>query len=109
MSLWCTRLVFSDRVHFGSLGVGLESVESILRSDSLYSALCHAWNARFGPDEVTALIQRFRRDAPFLFSSAFPFYEDSFFLPKPMMPPPGFEQAEIRLEHGRDVKKTEYV
>lgn len=109
MSLWCVRLSFPDRVHFGSLGVGLESVEGIFHSDSLYSALCHAWSARFGADALAALIVRFQHDPPFLVSSAFPFLSETFFLPKPMLPPPGFEQVETRLEYGKDVKKTEYL
>src|SRR5207249_4320470 len=109
MNLWCVRLFFTDRVHFGKLGVGLESVEEILHADSLYSALCHAWSARFGANDLTTLIDRFRHDPPFLFSSAFPFLDDTFFLPKPMSPPPGFEQVETRREHGKEVKEVEYL
>ena len=109
MSLWCVRLLFTDRVHFGRLGVGLESVEETLHADSLYSALCHAWSARFGADDLTALIKRFQQEPPFFFSSAFPFLDDTFFLPKPMTPPPGFEHTEVRLEHGKEVKKADYL
>lgn len=109
MSLWCVRLLFTDRVHFGRLGVGLESVEEILHADSLYSALCHAWSACFGVDGLVTLIDRFRQDPPFLFSSTFPFLDEAYFLPKPMTPPPGFEQKETRLEHGKEIKKTEYL
>src|SRR5262245_29923565 len=109
MSLWCVRLLFTDRVHFGRLGVGLESIEEVLHADALYSALCHAWSARFGADDLAGLIKRFQQEPPFLFSSAFPFLNDTFFLPKPMTPPPGFEQTEVRLEHGKEVKKTDYL
>lgn len=109
MSLWCVRLSFLDRVHFGSLGVGLESVEEVLHADSLYSALCHAWSAHFGASDLTALIDRFRQEPPFLFSSTSPFINDIFFLSKPMTPPPGFEQAETRLEYGKKVKKAAYL
>ena len=55
MSAWCVRLFFTDRVHFGKLGVGLESVEEILHADSLYSALCHAWSARFGATAIVSM------------------------------------------------------
>jgi CRISPR-associated protein Csm4 len=109
MSVWYVRLFFVDRVHFGSLGVGLESVDEILHSDSLYSALCHAWSARFGASNLTALLDRFLHDPPFLFSSAFPFLDDTFFLPKPLTPPPGFEQMEMRREHETRVKEAEYL
>lgn len=109
MSLWCVRLFFTERVHFGNLGVGLESVEAVLHSDSLYSALCHAWSTRFGADDLTTLINRFHHDPPFFFSSAFPFLNETFFLPKPMIAPPGFEQEVIRQQYGKEVKETEYL
>ena len=109
MSVWCVRLSFTDRVHFGSLGVGLESVEEVLHSDSLYSALCHAWSARFGSNDLKALIDLFQHDPPFLLSSAFPFLGETFFLPKPMLPPPGFEETVTRLKHGKEVKRTTYL
>jgi len=89
--------------------VGLESVEENLHADSLYSALCHAWSACFGARDLTTLIDRFRQDPPFLFSSAFPFLNDVLFLPKPMTPPPGFEQMEARREYGKEVKAAEYL
>lgn len=109
MSLWCARLSFLDRVHFGSLGVGLESTEETLHSDSLYSALCHAWSALFGTDDLTGLISRFQKDPPFLFSSAFPYLRATFFLPKPMTRLPGFEDEKIRQEYGKDLRKAEYL
>ena len=109
MSVWCVRLFFVDRVHFGSLGAGLENVEETLHSDSLYSALCHAWNARFGASDLTGLLARFQHDPPFLFSSAFLFLDDTFFLPKPLSPPAGVEQTELRREYAKRVQEAEYL
>jgi CRISPR-associated protein Csm4 len=109
MSLWCARLSFLDRVHFGSLGVGLESVEETLHSDSLYSALCHAWAACFGADDLTELIARFQSSPPFLLASAFPYLRESFFLPKPMTRPAGFADETTRQEYGKVLKATTYL
>ena len=109
MSLWYAKLSFLDRVHFGSLGVGLESVEETLHSDSLYSAICHAWAARFGADDLMDLIERFRSVPPFLLSSAFPYLRETFFLPKPMTRPPGFADETTRQEYGKALKETTYL
>lgn len=109
MSLWRARLSFLEGVHFGRLEVGLESVEETLHSDSLYSALCHAWSALFGADDLTGLIGRFQKEPPFLISSAFPYSSSSFFLPKPLTRAPGFEEEKTRQEYGKDLKKAEYV
>jgi CRISPR-associated protein Csm4 len=108
MSLWCVRLSFLDRVHFGSLGVGLESIEETLHSDSLYSALCHAWVARYGADDLADLIARFQSVPPFLLSSAFPYLRETFFLPKPMTHPPGFADENTRQEYGKILKDVAY-
>jgi CRISPR-associated protein Csm4 len=109
MSLWYARLTFYDRVHFGSLGVGLENTEEILHSDSLYSALCHAWSALFGAEDLAQLIARFHSAPPFVLSSAFPYMRETYFLPKPMSRAPGFEDENIRQEYGKEIKKTSYL
>lgn len=109
MSLWCAKFSFLDRVHFGSLGVGLESVEETLHSDSLYSALCHAWAACFGGDDLKELIARFQSSPPFLLSSAFPYLRETFLLPKPMTRPAGFADETMRQEYGKVLKATTYL
>jgi CRISPR-associated protein Csm4 len=109
MSLWCARLTFLDRIHFGSLGVGLESIEETLHSDSLYSALCHAWSTLFGADDLRRVIARFFSAPPFLLSSAFPYWQETFFLPKPMTRLPGFADAATRQADGKLLKETTYL
>lgn len=73
--------------HLGRRGIGLEETETIVHSDTLFSALCNVWVRCFGRDDLEnrflPLIQsRFR------ISSAFPYAYDVLFFPKPLSPLP---------------------
>jgi CRISPR-associated protein Csm4 len=89
-------------------------VEKFIHSDTLFSAICHAWGQMYGKEELDNLIQSFKQateegtEPPFLLSSAFPFiWEEKegrtiFFLPKPkILPPPKF------LEESPQAKKIQ--
>ncbi|MBW2306912.1 MAG: type III-A CRISPR-associated RAMP protein Csm4 [Deltaproteobacteria bacterium] len=73
------RLRFSAPLHLGTSGEGYERVESILHSDTLFSALACVWPMIFD-DPVEELFI----SPPFLVSSGFPFMGDQYFFPKPV-------------------------
>ena len=107
--LYLVKLKFLSPVHFGKVGIGIENSEEILHSDSLFSALCHAWGILYGKTELGDLLQGFDGALPFLLSSGFLYRGDTFFLPKPLCRSPGFEDVGIREKFGRDMKKTKYL
>lgn len=105
--------------HLGERGVGLEETSVHLHSDRLFSALCLAWRSQgenlaeilnafprvqFHPDFVDDA----DREAPFLISSAYPFYRDVYFFPRPLLPAVGFTGG-ISPAIGKGIKKVQYV
>src|SRR5215212_679970 len=70
-------------LHVGSSTLGEENTYDYVPSDTLFSALCHAYLELYGREALEALLARFEEEPPFLISSAFPFFEDTLFLPFP--------------------------
>jgi CRISPR-associated protein Csm4 len=89
--------------HIGEPGIGLEACQSYVPADLLFSALCNAYGALFGKDELESLLNSFLSSPPFLISSAFPFCKDTLFFPPPLIPP------NIKEEHRKDVKKRQFI
>ncbi len=78
------RLVFPGGVHLGTREGALEGTDSMIRSDTLYSAFFNGYRLLYGKSELEALLKRFLGPGiPFLFSSAYPFWGDRFYLPVP--------------------------
>jgi len=77
------QLRFRAPLHIGSSTLGEEDTYDHAPSDTLFSALCHAYLGAFGTPELEELLGRFDDSPPFLISSAFPYHEDTLFLPKP--------------------------
>lgn len=95
-------------LHIGSSTLGEEDTYDHAPSDTLFSALCHAYLGAFGREDLEELLGRFDGSPPFLISSAFPFHGDTLFLPLPRVSPK--EQAE-REERGdrKLLKETSWV
>ena len=107
--LYLIRLKFLSPVHFGEVGIGIEHTEETVHSDSLFSALCHAWGVLYGKRDLDDLLGTFDGTPPFLLSSGFLYREDTFFLPKPLSMPPGFDDLCVREKFGKKMKKTCYL
>lgn len=92
------KLRFRAPLHIGSSTLGEEDTYDYAPSDTLFSALCHAYIGAFGTSALEELLGRFDDgETPFLVSSAFPYHEDTLFLPLPRVEPG--ERAE-REERG---------
>lgn len=100
------KLRFRAPLHIGSSTLGEEDTHDYAPSDTLFSALCHAYLAAFGTDELEELLARFDGDAPFLISSAFPYHGDTLFLPTPRIEPPA-ERGENGS--GKKLKKAAWL
>ncbi len=81
------KLRFRAPLHIGSSTLGEEDTYDYAPSDTLFSALCHAYLAAFGTGELEGLLARFKKEPPFLVSSAFPYHDDILFLPMPRIRP----------------------
>ena len=75
------RLKFTAPLHISARGVQFEQVSQIIHSDTLFGALVNAWGLLY-PKEV----DDFFTDAgpPFLLSSAFPYFGNWEFFPRPL-------------------------
>lgn len=57
--------------HIGEAGVGLEETSATVHSDTLFSALCNMYALLYGEDELKTMLTDFKKEKPFLVSSAF--------------------------------------
>lgn len=74
------KLAFQGGVHFGKNR--LEDGENVFCADTLFSALCQE-ALKKGQDVLDELYQ-FAQNGELLFSDAFPYVGDTYYLPKPM-------------------------
>ncbi len=123
-NLFAYRLAARDGplvFHLGERGVGLEETSVVLRSDTLFSALCIAWQS-LGRD-LAAYLAAFPQAAPpwdagpalppaappFWLSSAFPYCGETYFMPNPMLPRKRKNDVNFAEGTGKALKKIRYV
>lgn len=89
--------------HIGGDRKGLDHISPVIHSDTLFSALCHAWVDCYGAADLRNTVLQPTRDTPhdppLCLSSAF-LYDTTtlrFFLPKPLLPPPGHANASVEV------------
>lgn len=101
------RLNFSTPLHISNARSDYSISESIIHSDTLYSAFIESWNTLdIGKETLSKIIE----DLPFAISSMFPYTTDRttnemvYFLPKPASFKPN-----VPIDLSKKVKKIEYV
>jgi CRISPR-associated protein Csm4 len=107
------RLLPRGPFHFGKRGVGMETTAITLHVDSFFAALCLAlrdlYGAKWLQHEFLPSFPTVEHDTapPFRLTSLFPFVEDVYFLPRPLIRPqwPDLE-TELQL---RKKTKAAYV
>lgn len=98
------KLYFRSPVHFGrGIGEVYDHSNDMLHSDTLSGALASAYAQLFGGKDIIEFIKRFS------LSSAFPFYKNRFFFPKPMVWLNLKVNGENELKLPKKVKKLEYI
>lgn len=100
------------RWHVGGDVKGIENVSTIVHSDTLFSALCHACVRLFGRSELEANLRIFASDKPpFRISSIFPMNltNQEYFVPKPALPIPKPEDKKLYLKYAKSLKKAEFI
>ncbi len=108
MTRWLVKLRFRAPLHIGSSTLGEEDTYDYAPSDTLFSALCHAYLGAFGTPALEELLDRFGDSPPFLVSSAFPYHGDTLFLPKPRVEPKEGDEREERGDR-KQLKDTSWV
>ncbi|MBQ8749181.1 MAG: type III-A CRISPR-associated RAMP protein Csm4 [Clostridia bacterium] len=85
MANYVIKFKFSSAVHFGTIDQmpDLQNTDFLMQSDSIFSALCVQANKLYGQAGVDKLMQMCNND--FALSSMMPFYQDTYFLPKPLV------------------------
>lgn len=96
------KLKFHSSFHLDSADAVDGPSELFLRSDTLFSAICSAANKFYG----NSIVESFLQPNAVKISSAFPFYKDEFFFPKPL----NFYPDEIEeYELIKEFKKIKFI
>ncbi len=105
------KLKFLTPVHFGTNRPGFEDIDNVLHSDTLFSAIVNTW-MRFYPEDLMKFFPENSENeinfSYFKLSSAFPFYEDLLFFPKPYIKP-NFVNDDTDPRTVKKWKKVEFV
>lgn len=96
------KLNFNAPLHIGAHGVGYEETGNMIHSDTLFSAILSLWH-NFYEDDIESLCKM----VPFNISSAFPFKQDMFFFPRPMVRIGKETEGENQKE--KKLKRVEFI
>lgn len=107
MDAYIFKLNFIAPVHFGDTGIDLENVQETVNSDTLFSALINAISANLSRNVADKFVNDFLQDPPFLFTSLFPYFENTYFLPKPL--DDSFLDENLKQEFGKELKKIAWL
>lgn len=86
MDAYIAKLEFSSALALGQTEL-LAGDWPLVRSDTLFSAICHSWAAVYGSGSLEELLRSFDREPPFRLSSMFVYSASTFYLPKPRQAP----------------------
>lgn len=91
------KLKFKGPVHIGKAGVGLEETCQFIHSDTLYSAIFQAWLRLFGETMSDVVL-----------TSAFPFVDNTYYFPRPLLPIPDFT-SDLAMQYGKAIKRIRFI
>jgi CRISPR-associated protein Csm4 len=94
MADFLIKFNFLSPMRIGQEEIDLQGLADGLHSDTLFSALCHALAELYGSDWLEQWLQTYQTKPPLLMSSAFPFYQDQFYLPRPFLAAPEHSEGE---------------
>lgn len=89
--------------------LGLENTETYIPADTLFSAICQTWVTFYDPESLTDFLSGYNEnstDLPFTLTSAFPFAQDVYLFPKPLI----FDRSKNISENAKkDIKRVQFV
>ncbi|MFN3740319.1 MAG: type III-A CRISPR-associated RAMP protein Csm4 [Thermodesulfovibrionales bacterium] len=107
MEIYIYKLRFKGATHFGDTGIDLENVSEWINSDTLFAALMNAYCVLNGKEAVSATIETFKKNPPFLISSLFLYHGEEYFLPRPMVD--DHISKDLKREMGKELKKLKWL
>jgi len=100
----CIKLNFISPLHLGrGVGEAYDTGSRMLHSDTISAALASARVQFFGDKNLNIFMESLK------VSSAFPFFQDSFFFPKPMMKLNLDIQGKDEYQLAKNLKELEYI
>jgi len=100
MNIFVCKLTPKSSIHIGEREEWLESTESYIHSDTLFSAFCHSFLLLYGEENLEKLLSEFiEGNPPFLISSAFPWWKGKYYFPVPLN----------QIPEKKELKKIEFV
>ncbi len=100
MRLQTCRLSFQSGLHLGERENWREGSGTLVHADTLFGAFCHGYGLLYGQAALAALLQRFQTpEPPWAMSSAFPYWDDTLYLPVPL----------CQIPTTKETKKVAYV
>jgi CRISPR-associated protein Csm4 len=94
------KLKLKSSIHLGQREGVLEETDTIVHSDTFFSAFCINYSLLYGERELEGLINEFRNgNPPFIFSSLFPFWNEKIYLPIPLN----------QIPKEKDLKKLKFI
>lgn len=108
MNYFLFKLQFDTAVHFGGAdsALSLYTSEETLRADTFFSALCHETLVQHGEAALDQFCNEVRQ-GKFLLSDLMPWHDETFYLPKPLVPSESTEEVETALR--KKVKKLAWL
>lgn len=102
------KLKFHTAVHFGlsDSALSLYTSGEYFCADTLFSALCHTALSLYGTDGVQKLCEQVQKDE-LLFSDSFPWKEENFYLPKPVLI--GNERSDVPEHSRKEMKRVKWI
>lgn len=100
MDVKAVKLRFTAPLHVGERGLGMEEVNTMIHSDTLYGAIYSLWCRVYGPPPG---------HLPLSISSAFPYLKNEYYYPKPNLPVSALSDPDLRSAYGKWVKRARYV
>ena len=114
------RLTFKTQLHLGRASgpaqegsLGLEKTEIYIPADTLFSAICQTWATFYGTESLTEFLNRYTAESgtlPFMLTSTFPYTDNVYFFPKPLILRESKSTPEkAKAEGKRKIKKLQFV
>lgn len=100
------KLKFKSPLHIGQVDKVETVVSEIIHSDTIFSAIINSYNILYGKEKTKELIEYIlENEDSILISSAFYYYENIYFYPKPL----GYKFDLVKKFDFKKVKKIKFV
>jgi len=99
------KLYFDSMLHIGDIGFGLEKSSFHIYSDTLFGAIANAWFLLYDKIEVEKFLEMNSEKPKFKISSAFPFNNSQYYLPKLI----GYFDFVDTGFLGKNIRKAEFI